>query len=112
MPPPVTRPAAAFQNHFKQLRALTHASHLSDTASVIRDGAIGINGQARRQRGKHAQGSAGDAEHSCKAVCDVDGDGHHKAGDDAGLVAQGKAKDDVSGGTCAAGISNVLQANK
>jgi hypothetical protein len=45
---------------------------------------------------------------TCQAVGHVDGDGDDKAGDDAGLVAQGQAKDDVSGRAGTASISHVL----
>mmetsp|Transcript_1004 Transcript_1004/g.2179 ORF Transcript_1004/g.2179 Transcript_1004/m.2179 type:complete len:416 (-) Transcript_1004:987-2234(-) len=87
---------------------LTHASHLSNATSVIRDRTVGINSQTSGQGAKHAQGSSSNAVHASQAVADVDAHGHDDGGDDGGLVAQGQTKDDVSGRASAAGISNVL----
>jgi len=61
-----------------------------------------------RQRAQHAQCSGGNAVHASQAVAGVDGAANGDGGDDAGLVAEGQAKDDVGGRASAAGVSHVL----
>lgn len=62
--------------------------------------------------GEHAQRGACNAVHACQAAGAIDGHGDHEGWDDAALVAQGQAKDDVCGGAGAAGVSNVLGEGK
>jgi len=61
------------------------------------------------QCAQHAQRRSGDAVHACQAVAGVDGNGDGNGGDDAGLVAQRQAKDDVGGSTSAAGVGHILR---
>eukprot|EP00983_Pelagomonas_calceolata_P080409 1155134-Pelagomonas_calceolata.AAC.4 len=60
------------------------------------------------QSAQHAQGSGGNAVHAGQAVASVDGAADGDGGDDARLVAQGKAKDHVCGGASAARVSHIL----
>ena len=69
--------------------------HLRDAAGVVRDGAEAVDGQAAGKRGEHAQGGQGDAVEVAELEGHVDGRGQHEDGDDAALVAQGQALDDV-----------------
>ena len=81
--------------------------HLSDASGVVRDGAKAIDGQAAGQRGKHAQGGQRDAIEVAELEGYVDGRGEHKDWDDAALVAQSQALDDVHCGAELAGASEL-----
>eukprot|EP00976_Prorocentrum_cordatum_P018079 365622-Prorocentrum_minimum.AAC.2 len=57
---------------------------------------------------QHAEGGDGDAVEAGELVADEDGQAKAKHGDDVGLVAQGQAEDDVSGGARTARLRHLL----
>mmetsp|Transcript_31071 Transcript_31071/g.84254 ORF Transcript_31071/g.84254 Transcript_31071/m.84254 type:complete len:408 (+) Transcript_31071:115-1338(+) len=77
--------------------------HLRDAAGVVGDRAEAVDRQARRQGREHAQGRQGDAVQVAQGERHVDVRGQHEDWDDAALVAQGHAEDDVHGGAGLAG---------
>jgi len=76
--------------------------HLSNTAGVVRDRTIAINGEGNGKAAKHANGSESDTIHGSNIVGDKDGDGEAEDGDDGGEVAEGKTVDDLRSGTVVA----------
>ena len=66
-------------------------------ACIVRDGAIGIDGEAHGHGAQHAEGSQGHAEHATQAVREEDGHAEADHRHDAGQVSEGKAIDDAGG---------------
>mmetsp|Transcript_7225 Transcript_7225/g.19662 ORF Transcript_7225/g.19662 Transcript_7225/m.19662 type:complete len:320 (+) Transcript_7225:651-1610(+) len=69
--------------------------HLGNAASVVAHWSVHVNGQAGGKRAEEAEGSEGDAVHAALGERDESDDGDDGDGDDGGLVAEGKAVDDV-----------------
>jgi hypothetical protein len=84
-----------------------HTAHLSQTAGVVADGAVGVDGQTDGEGGQDAQGGDSDAVHVGQGVRDEDGQRQAERGDDDGLVAQRQPVDDVGGGTGGAGAGHL-----
>ena len=82
-------------------------SHFSNTTSIIRDGAIAVNGEGEGQVGEHTKSSNSDTVVSEEEVAEVGSDGDEDGGDDSGEVAQGETKGDVGGGASLAGVGEV-----
>ena len=95
----------------KSIGALTdgwvEVGHLSNTAGVVRDRTIAVNGEGDGEAAKHANGSESDTIHGSDIVGDEDGDGKAENGDDGGEVAEGKTVDDLRGGTVIARLSEL-----
>ena len=95
------------------VRAAAHLGaeerHLRDAAGVVGDGAEAVDGEAAGERGQHAQRRQGDAVQVAELEGHVDGRGKHEDGDDAALVAQGQALDDVHGRAELAGAGQLAR---
>jgi hypothetical protein len=74
-------------------------AHLSDTTGVIRDWAIGIDGETERESRKHTEGSKSNTEHIKHFVGHVSGHSQNNGWDNAREISESKTEDDVSGGT-------------
>lgn len=87
---------------------LLKVGHLSDSTSVVGDGAISVNGEGNREAAEHAEGGKSDTVHGSVRESDKDGDGEAEDGDDAREVSEGESVDDVGGSTVLAGFSELL----
>ena len=87
---------------------LNKVGHLSDSTSVVGDGAVSVNGEGDREAAEHADGGKSDTVHGSKGEGDKDGDGEAEDGDDAREVAEGESVDDVGGSTVLASFSEFL----
>ena len=85
------------------------ASHLGDTAGVVADWAVNVNGEAGGQDGQHTEGGKRHAEHSQKVERHVDDDGQDDDRDDDGLVTKGQTVDDVGGSAGLGGGGKLLR---
>mmetsp|Transcript_40021 Transcript_40021/g.73918 ORF Transcript_40021/g.73918 Transcript_40021/m.73918 type:complete len:580 (+) Transcript_40021:711-2450(+) len=83
------------------------ARHLGDTAGVVANGAVHIDGKAGSKVGKHAKSGEGNAVHAAELEGDEDVDGEDGDGDDGRLVAKGKTVDDVGGGASLGGAGDL-----
>ena len=82
--------------------------HLSNTASVVGDGAIAVNGEGNGEAAKHANGSEGNTIHGSDLEGDEDGNGEAEDGHDGGEVAKGEAVDDLGGGAVDARLGELV----
>mmetsp|Transcript_9184 Transcript_9184/g.37542 ORF Transcript_9184/g.37542 Transcript_9184/m.37542 type:complete len:343 (+) Transcript_9184:60-1088(+) len=78
--------------------SLGHLGHLGNAASVVADGAVDVDGEARGERAQHAERGESHAVHVHERERDEDDTGEDTHGDDGGLVAEREAVDDVGGG--------------
>lgn len=87
---------------------LVEVGHLSDSTSVVRDGAISVNGEGNGEAAEHTNGSEGNSVHSSPVEGEEDGDGEADDGDDVGEVSEGESLDDVGGSIEVASLSELL----
>ncbi|EPY22773.1 inorganic pyrophosphatase, partial [Strigomonas culicis] len=74
---------------------VAHVGHLCNTAGVIRDGAVGVDGERDGHGREDAERSEGVAVEVAHAVGHIDGDAHGEDRRHDGQVAEGEAVDDV-----------------
>eukprot|EP00162_Nutomonas_longa_P014822 comp22108_c0_seq4/m.51444 comp22108_c0_seq4/g.51444 ORF comp22108_c0_seq4/g.51444 comp22108_c0_seq4/m.51444 type:complete len:331 (-) comp22108_c0_seq4:137-1129(-) len=86
----------------------THARHLRNTTGIVRDRAVGVNGETSREGGENAECCDGHAVDGGKAVADIDGDAETAHGDDAALVAERQAVDDHCCCACVGRLCDLL----
>lgn len=95
----------------KVISSLTNSfievGHLSNTASIVRNGAISINRESNGEAAEHANGSESDTIHSSEMEGNKNGDSETEDGDDAGEVSEGETVDDIGGSTVFAGFSEL-----
>jgi len=87
---------------------LVEVGHLSDSTSVVGDGAIAVNGEGNGEATEHTDGSKSDTVHAGEVVRAKDGDRKAEDGHDGREVAKGKAVDDLRGGTMDARLSELV----
>ena len=87
---------------------LVEVGHLSNTAGVVRDWAVSVDGEGNGEAAEHANGSKSDTVHGGELEGNEDSDGQTEDGDDAGEVAEGEAVDDVGGTAELASLSELL----
>lgn len=83
-------------------------AHLSDTASVIRNGTVAINSEANWEASEHTNGSKSDTVHSSPVEGKEDSDGKADNGDNVGLVTKSEALDNVGSGVEEASFGKLL----
>ena len=88
--------------------ALVKVGHLSDTASVVRDGSISVDGEGNGEAAEHTNGSEGNSVHGSPVEGEEDGDGEADNRDDVGEVSKSKTLDDVGGSVELAGLGELL----
>mmetsp|Transcript_125122 Transcript_125122/g.361992 ORF Transcript_125122/g.361992 Transcript_125122/m.361992 type:complete len:498 (+) Transcript_125122:112-1605(+) len=76
---------------------LRQASHLRDAPGVVRDGAVGVDGQRHGHGPQHSKSTERHSEHATEAVRHEDRQTQAEHGNDAREVAQRQAVDDPCG---------------
>ena len=84
-----------------------HSGHFCDSARVVADRPVGVNGQSGRERGQDSERGRRDSVHARQAVRHVDGHGKGEHGNDHGLVAQRQTVDDVGRSAGLARVGNL-----
>ena len=87
-------------------------AHFGDTAGVVGDGAVSVNGNDDTGSGKHTNSGKSDTVEVGKFVRDQDRDHDNDDGERRGHHTGGNTGDDVGGGTGFAGLSDLLNGVK
>ena len=83
-------------------------AHFGNTAGIVGDGAVGVDGELDTGGGEHAEGRKGDAVQTAGEEGTRDGDADEENGNDAGNHTNGETADDVCGRSCRGGFGNGL----